>query len=511
MNRPAPAHPLTTSIRRAIEAAAPQLTVVLMFVITVALFWSGVGPNDADKYIRAAMTWAADGPMLGADHWALRLPIVAPVAASFAVFGVSEFVSTLPNILYAGGLAAITFFFGRRHMGKRAGTAAAIVVATSSFLVVTQIELTIVGAELFLLALGCWLFIEGADRKFDLRWLFAAGVCAGCAWLCREIAIFLPAAFALIILARRPVRLDALIAVGAGFALIIIAELSVYWLVAGDPLYRLHIDFGHRGPAGFYTLPNGAASNSIFRRLLLPFKYLRSAPAIAPFIVIAVVIWLAPGMRRAALAGKSRTVAMVFGVASIASFVVSAYVANVKAPVYYPIVSYAALLSIGAFIASFGDPLRSKKAAAVLAAFVALNWATADFRRYDEYAEPRYLARFIAASGETVTTDQRTAVRTRLFLTFAGLDREQAARLVLAADQSASFCGLVFVATPRGATPAIAPPPEWRLLQTAAVRKERWTVKTMRALSPGGEISSSLKNRLKVAGPVALYAAAPCI
>jgi hypothetical protein len=43
------------------------------------------------------------------------------------------------------------------------------------------------------------------------------------------------------------------------------------------------------------------------------------------------------------------------------------------------------------------------------------------------------------------------------------------------------------------------------------VRKERWTVKTMRALSPGGEISSSLKNRLKVAGPVALYAAAPCI
>jgi hypothetical protein len=244
---------------------------------------------------------------------------------------------------------------------------------------------------------------------------------------------------------------------------------------------------------------------------LLPFRYLRSAPAITPFIVIAIVIWLAPGMRRAALAGKSRTVAMVFGVASIASFVVSAYVANVKAPVYYPIVSYAALLSIGAFIASLGDPLRSKKAAAVLAAFVALNWATADFRRYDEYAEARYLARFIAASGETVTTDQRTAVRTRLFLTFAGLDREQAARLVLAAGESASFCGLVFVATPRGATPAIAPPPEWRLLQTAAVRKERWMVKTMRALSPGGEISSGLKNRLKVAGPVALYAAAPCI
>jgi 4-amino-4-deoxy-L-arabinose transferase-like glycosyltransferase len=492
------------------ETSASGFVVALLFVVTVAWFWGGVAPNDSDKYVRAAITWLTSGPSLGADHWALRLPIVAPVAASFSLFGVSEFVSCLPNILYAGGLVAVTFFFARRHMGRSAGTAAAILVATSSFFVVTQIELTVVGPEIFFLALGCWLFIEGTGDKIDLPLLFAAGACGGAAWLCREIAIFLPAALTLVLLMRRPLRIDAIVAVAAGFALILAAELAAYWLAAGDPLYRLKVDFGHRGPADFYALPDSAQSNSIFRRLLLPFKYLQNAPAITPFVAIAAAVWLLPMMRRAALAGKSRAVVTVFGVASIASFVVSAYVANVKAPVYYPIVSYAALLSIGAFVGGVGDQGRPRTALALLTAFVALNWATADFRRYDEYAESRYLARYIAKSGETVTTDQRTAVRTRLFLTLAGLDRDEAARLVLSADQTGPLCGLVFVATPKGATPAIAAAPDWRPLWSATVRKERLTEKLVRALSPRGAISPAVKNRLKIAGPVALYEAPPC-
>ena len=491
--------------------AAQAAGVFCLFAATLVLFWNGVGANDSDKYVRIALRWLENGPVLGESHWSLRMPIIAPLAASFAAFGVSEFISTLPNIFYAAALVAVTFFFGRRHLGPNAGAAAAALVAASAFFVVAQSELTIVGPEILLGALACWLFIDGVGERLDLRRLAAAGFVAGLAWLCREIVVYLPLTFGLILMARRPIPFRAIIVVGAAFALIILIELGVYGLIAGDPFYRLDTDFGHRGEAGFYDLPDDAPKHPLLARLGLPLSYLVSAPAVTPFVAVAIALFLFRDFRATVFARAWRPASIAFGVGGAMAFLISAYLANLKFPDYYPMLTYAAFIAMGAFAGRLFDRARPRAGMAFLAAVVGLNAAAADFRRYDEYAEPRFLARFLVAAGEPIVTDPATAARTRLFLRFHGLDIARAEALALSSREfePARYCGLIYVATPSGARRGIEPQADWRLLWTQDVRKRRLTIELIRALIPG-ELSYRMKDRLKIASPVALYRPSAC-
>jgi 4-amino-4-deoxy-L-arabinose transferase-like glycosyltransferase len=502
---------VTPKNSRGFLTAAQSAGVFFLFAATLIIFWNGVGPNDSERYVRIALRWLEDGPTLGQSHWSLRMPIVAPLAASFAAFGVSEFVSTLPNILYAAALVAVTFLYGRKHLGANAGAGAAMLVASSAFLVAAQTELTIVGPEILLGALACWLFIDGAGEKPDLRRLGAAGLVAGLAWLCREIVVYLPLAFALILVARRPLPIREIAVVGGAFAFVVLFEFGAYWLIAGDPLYRLETDFGHRGEAGFYDLPDTAPEDPLVARLVLPIFFLLSAPAVTPFVALAAALFLFRGFRRTALARDARLVTVTFGVSAATAFLVSAYGANLKSPDYYSMAPYTAFLAMGIFAGRLFDSARPRAATAFLAAIMALNAAAADFRRYDELAEPRFLARFILASGEAVVTDPATAARTRLLLRLRQMDIDAAETLVLSsrAVEPALFCGLVYVATPTGARRGIEPLPDWRLAWTGDVRKERQTIRLIRALIPG-ELSFRTKDRLKIAPPVALYRPSAC-
>ncbi len=502
---------VTPKNSRGFLTAAQAVGIFFLFAATLMIYWNGVGPNDSERYVRIALRWLESGPALGQSHWSLRMPIVAPLAASFAAFGVSEFISTLPNLAYSAALVVVTFHYARKHLGPNAGAGAAVLVASSAFLVVTQTELTIVGPEIFLGALACWLFIDGAGEKPDLRRLGAAGLVAGLAWLCREIAVYLPLAFSLILMSRRPLPLRAIFVVGAAFTLVILLELGAYWLIAGDPFYRLETDFGHRGEAGFYDLPDTAPEDPLWARLVLPIFFLLSAPAVTPFVAIAALLFLFRDFRRTALAGGTRLVTVTFGVGAATAYLVSAYGANLKSPDYYPMLTYAAFLAMGASAGRLFDSARPRAAIAFLAAIMALNAAAADFRRYDELAESRFLARFILASGESVVTDPATAARTRLLLRLRQMDIDAAETLVLSsrAVEPALFCGLVYVATPTGARRGIEPHPDWRLAWTADVRKERQTIRLIRALTPG-ELSFRTKDRLKIAPPVALYRPSAC-
>ena len=65
-----------------------------------------MGPRDAERYIRAALVWAEEGPTLGETHWALRYPIVLPVAAAFRLFGPSEIAASAVCAAFVAGLVA---------------------------------------------------------------------------------------------------------------------------------------------------------------------------------------------------------------------------------------------------------------------------------------------------------------------------------------------------------------------------------------------------------------------
>ncbi len=491
------------------------LTFVLatLFAATLWLFWNGVGPNDSERYIRAALSWAENGPSLGADQWALRAPLVAPMAAIFLIFGPSEFASIAPNIAYSAGLVAITYIFGARALGEHAGFAAAALVATSAFFVGLQSEIWITGPDVFFAALACWLFIDATRGKADATRLAAAGIAAGGAWLCREVAIYLPLAFSILLLFRRPFPAGALAAVAIGFGAVVLAELVAYAIAAGNPFHRYLIDFGHRGAGEFYEISADEKSPliQVMTRLWLPFDRIATDITIAPLLPLAALAWMHPAFRRRALKPPFRQTVVVIGACVIASFVLSAYAMNLKSPQYYPLLAYASLLTLGAFIADLKATGRPVAAFALFAGIVALNAAIADFRSYDEQAEARRLARFALSSDAPVLTDHATALRARIFMRLAGTSKTDAeARIVSTLGKPGAPCGLIYAATPFGSNRAIDPDPLWRELWSEQVRQKSWTRAFLSSLGAGDLPLERLREILRPVAPVSLFEAPPC-
>lgn len=493
---------------------APTMILAALFAAALWLFWNGVGPNDSEKYIRTALSWAENGLSLGADHWALRAPLVAPMAAMFFVFGPSELASIAPNIAYAAGLVGVTYIFGRRALGESAGLAAAALVATSAFFVGLQTEIWITGPDVFFAALACWLFIEATRGKTSATLLASAGIAAGGAWLCREVAIYLPLAFSILLLFRRPFAASALAAVVIGFGAVILAELVTYAVAAGNPLYRYLTDFGHRGTGEFYKIyaDEKPLLHQILTRAWLPFNRVGTDVAIAPLLPLAMLAWMRPGFRRRALERPRRLTVVVFGACVAASFVLSAYAMNLKSPQYYPLLAYACLLTLGAFIGDLKATGRPVAAVALFTGIFALNAAIADFRSYDEQAEARRLARFALSADAPILTDHATALRARIFMQLAGTSKTDAeARIVSTIETPGAPCGLVYAATPFGLNRAIDPEPGWRELWSERVRRESWTRAVLSSLGADAIPLARLREVLHPVAPVALYEAPPCV
>lgn len=485
----------------------PAAFIALLFIAAITLTWTGVGPGDVGEYVKAALAWRDRGPVLGETHWALRLPYVLPMAAIFKVFGAGEFTTTFTNILYAGGLVAITFIFARKHFGRRTGLIIAALVSTSAFLVLFQIDVRVFGAELFFTVLATWIFIVALLDQAGAARFFLVGLIAGLAWLCRENAVFLPASLGLVLLFRRPLPWRAIIALSAGFGAIILAELVVYGAVTGDPLYRYMVDMHHNAPTPGDAYGGSGPPPSPLERFTRPFGQLMTTPTVTPFFLLALLVLAIPRFRSSFREGAPRLAFTVFGVSSAMSFITSGSILDLTAPFYFPQLVYTAFLILGAFTAFLIDTGRPRFAFAFMAGVILLNAAAQDFRSYDEYAEARWLAKQTETGAHPVATDPLTAVRTRMFLTLSGLNEEQAAdRVRFYPEEPRPACALVYVATPLGARPAIAPEPGWVEIESARVRKPRWTHALLRTLGAQSWGSARLAEILAITPPVALYA-----
>lgn len=116
------------------------------------------------------------------------------VAASYALFGETEFATRLPLALAMMGLVLLTFAFGRRFFGERAGLYAALIAATSAGMYIfTRIMIPEALYALEFTAIF-YLFLRSWTGSLDPRigYWGASAVC-GLAVLTRgPIALFLP-------------------------------------------------------------------------------------------------------------------------------------------------------------------------------------------------------------------------------------------------------------------------------------------------------------------------------
>ncbi len=151
--------------------------------------------------------------------------------ASMRVFGRTEFAERLPMALAACALAFAVYAFGTRHFGRRAGLAAAVVLATGvEFMVTSRMILTDTIFALFT-SLACFAFWNGARDPAGRRgWWIAACAWSGLAVVTKgPLGALVPALAALVAWVRghAPRRVDVTTLV-AGLAVFALAALPWY-------------------------------------------------------------------------------------------------------------------------------------------------------------------------------------------------------------------------------------------------------------------------------------------
>jgi 4-amino-4-deoxy-L-arabinose transferase-like glycosyltransferase len=179
-------------------------------------------------------------------HWALRYGVLLPLAATYRVFGVSEWSTIVLPLTASTASVLLLAQIGRQLFNWRIGMIAGLLYATFPL----QLRYaTILSpepiAECFVL-IGVLLYLRGEkaaapgnhEGTGTILWYGAAGVVLGLAYLAKESALFIAAAFVLQLLWERRWR-EALL-VGGGLVSVVVVEHAYYVLVHGDILFRPH-------------------------------------------------------------------------------------------------------------------------------------------------------------------------------------------------------------------------------------------------------------------------------
>ena len=317
-----------------------------LVVYVVLAFFLGLGPGEWDgvNYVAGALAWVEGFPHLGENHWALRHPLVMPMAVSIWVLGIGDFSATLPNLIYGAGLILVSYYFSTRLFGSRAGFFVALLVAASPSLVLRPLEIEIRGVEVFFAALALWIFVSTTvSERPAIGSYFLVGAFAGVSWLCRESAGYLVPTLVLaaIFIAPEGQRIKALAGSILGFAGIVVCELAVYSLAAGDAFYRYKIDLGH----GDTPLENGLGADFVRAdyadMLLEPFQRLLFADVQAIVVLTAILAATHLFQHRHAMSSVQIRAVFLFSVAGVLSFFFSGLLLSLEIPRYYPMLAYA--------------------------------------------------------------------------------------------------------------------------------------------------------------------------
>lgn len=229
--------------RRGLAVAVPLLALAALLFWINPIGYVGGGGDDW-QYLIAAECWAESGPCLPRDHWWARWPLVAPMAASLALFGEGRGAVVLAPLLYSAGALVLFAAIVERLAGRAAALVGGATLLLTPIFTIQLGRPNIDHPELLflLVALFGWIGAVRTGRK-AYALLLGAGLALAC--LARETsAVFAVAAF-LAFLAAPAAHKKVLLWAAPAFAVPVAAELATYAIVAGDPLYRLHLALAH--------------------------------------------------------------------------------------------------------------------------------------------------------------------------------------------------------------------------------------------------------------------------
>jgi 4-amino-4-deoxy-L-arabinose transferase-like glycosyltransferase len=353
------------------EAALPSPVLVAVALVCALVLPNPVGyvggGGDDWYYVEAARCAAAHGWCVPDTHWATRWPLVAPMAAVFALLGDGAWQAMVVPFAYS--LMAVVLFTTtvERVWGRPVALVAGVAfVATASFakgLLQPNVETVELAWLLAAVAMG-----QAAYTARDSRRAILAGVLLAIAMQARMTSLaWLPILALGVILVpadRRKLALPALL----GVALPLGIEALAYGLWAGDPLLSQHLSAAHTRIASS-ELP---ASVDLTRSPLFNPQFiggwhpamgidlhwtvngivnLLANPQMGPVLLAALVLlWL----RRKALTARSPEVLLAAAAMLYTGALIYALAIDPKARMFLPVAAIAAAL-IGRLVVAAWD------------------------------------------------------------------------------------------------------------------------------------------------------------
>jgi 4-amino-4-deoxy-L-arabinose transferase-like glycosyltransferase len=226
------------------EAASIGFFIILSLAI-IGWRWVGYQGHDDASYAAAALDWVAQFPALGTDHWALRYPLVLPIAGTIALFGFSIAALTVVNLATYFAFLVVSYVAARHWFGR---VAASLVTLINIILPQFPVQATYANPDLPEMALviaSFWALMLARQRGGPWGLLLLSGGLAGIGFLTRETSVILVVLYGILFLAWPAMARWKYAIIGAGFVLVLGLQAGYFTARTGDPFYRARISATH--------------------------------------------------------------------------------------------------------------------------------------------------------------------------------------------------------------------------------------------------------------------------
>lgn len=224
------------------EAPPSTLAVGALVALAVAvrlLFYTGFFGSDELTYVESALRIASGDFTPSGYIGAIRYGLQLPMAAFAALFGSSEYALNLWPFLCSVTEIALVATLGRHLVGRRAALTAGLILA------VLPVHVHFAGrlmadAPLALCLTASFLLFWRGQRLDSAASFLLAGLAAGLSFWVKEVTTLYLAVFLAYPVLFRQWNWKWLWMLG-GFALMVSANLLLFFMLTGDPLYVLRI------------------------------------------------------------------------------------------------------------------------------------------------------------------------------------------------------------------------------------------------------------------------------
>lgn len=217
--------------------------IILAVVCAISTWaaWTGFSASDDEYYVAAGLGWLHQFPYVATHFGTIRASVAIPIAIMIGVFGESEFIATLSTILFLYATGVLTFHMLLSVIGLRVALQVSIIFFTIPLF---SLKATTPGAdipELFFVTASFWLFWKSLDANSRYVPLLLSGACIGAAFSAHELSSALIIFYGILFFIGKTLPRSQYFWLGLGFLAVLAIEVTYYWILTGNPLYRFDL------------------------------------------------------------------------------------------------------------------------------------------------------------------------------------------------------------------------------------------------------------------------------